>query len=597
MNSHSKNAIASIAVAVFALGAAWAVHRFHKPGQLDVISAQAMDMSRMRPPQGAAPVSLAAVRRGSLGDTVTYTGSVLPFNEQDISPRITGALTALRVYPGDHVRAGQEVARLDSAEVAAKTDQAVQEARAAQVNAEVARLTHHLHHRAAVAQATAQVMSAGQGVADARAEAQAARDAIADARAGVQSAQASADYWTAEIAREKQLADAGAASRQEYQNELSQAQGAFAALTQARAKVRQAASMAQASDAKIQVAAGQVDAARASEDMAQADLVVAEAQAAQAQAGASASEAAVREAAVVQGYTRILAPMDGVVTERPVAPGTLVQPGTVILRIAQIDRVRVQAHVAASDLTGVRVGAPVEIATQDGGQAIAAKVSSVFPSANMDTRTAVVEAVLPNAGGRLQPGAFVTMKIAKRSGVSGMQVPADAVVSQGGQSFVWIAKDAGGAAETVYECQICHMHYSAARAAKNHYRDPMDGGKLLPVKTASPASGPATAHEVPVRTGASDGDWTEVSSDDLAPTDKVVDHGQAGLTEGARIVTTAWGEDGPKSLPDAASANAGLTVYRCEKCGMTYSEADARKNNFIDPMDGGRLTPVKGGAL
>ncbi|BDI31046.1 hypothetical protein CCAX7_30970 [Capsulimonas corticalis] len=595
-----KNLLSALALVLIFVVTLAAVGRYHKPGQLDVISAQAMDMSAMRPPAGAAPVSLVAVRRGSLGETVTYTGSVLPFNEQDISPRITGTLVALPVYPGDQVRAGQLVAELDSAEVSAKTQQAVQAARGASINARVAHLTHHLHHRAAVAQAAAQFSAAAQGVADAQAEAQASGDAIADAEAGVQSAQAGADYWKTEIAREKQLADAGAASRQEYQSELAQAQTAFSALSQARAKVSQAKAMAQAAQAKVSVAKRQVDAAQASQDMAQADLVVAEAQAQQAQAGAAETQAAVREAAVIQGYTRITAPLSGVVTERPAAPGTLAQPGMVILKIAEIDRVRVQANVAASDLSGIRPGASVEIAAQDGGDSIAAKITSVFPSANMNTRTAVIEAVVPNPGHRLQPGAFVTMRIDKqRGGIGGaeLMVPASAIVSQGGQSYVWIAKGAGGPAKTEYECAICHMRYSAEQAAKNHYRDPMDGGKLTPVKSAdTPAAGGASAHKVIVQIGASDGTSSEVTSDELTATDQVIAQGMAGLTEGARIVVTEWGTNGPKSLPDAASANAGLTVYRCDKCGMTYSEADAKKNNFIDPMDGGHLTPVKGSA-
>ena len=41
------------------------------------------------------------------------------------------------------------------------------------------------------------------------------------------------------------------------------------------------------------------------------------------------------------------------------------------------------------------------------------------------------------------------------------------------------------AAATWYVCAKCHMKYSAAEAKKDHYIDPMDGGKLVPMKTAS----------------------------------------------------------------------------------------------------------------
>ena len=36
-------------------------------------------------------------------------------------------------------------------------------------------------------------------------------------------------------------------------------------------------------------------------------------------------------------------------------------------------------------------------------------------------------------------------------------------------------------AATTYQCSKCHMAYSAAQAKKYHYRDPMDGGALVPV--------------------------------------------------------------------------------------------------------------------
>ena len=40
------------------------------------------------------------------------------------------------------------------------------------------------------------------------------------------------------------------------------------------------------------------------------------------------------------------------------------------------------------------------------------------------------------------------------------------------------------AAATTYECTKCHMKVSAATAKKDHYKDSMDGGTLVPVKTA-----------------------------------------------------------------------------------------------------------------
>lgn len=47
------------------------------------------------------------------------------------------------------------------------------------------------------------------------------------------------------------------------------------------------------------------------------------------------------------------------------------------------------------------------------------------------------------------------------------------------------------AATTTYQCQKCHMKVAAATAKKDHYKDPMDGGKLLPVVAAPAKATPA----------------------------------------------------------------------------------------------------------
>lgn len=36
-------------------------------------------------------------------------------------------------------------------------------------------------------------------------------------------------------------------------------------------------------------------------------------------------------------------------------------------------------------------------------------------------------------------------------------------------------------AVTAYQCAKCHMTFTAAQAKKDRYKDPMDGGKLVPV--------------------------------------------------------------------------------------------------------------------
>ena len=48
------------------------------------------------------------------------------------------------------------------------------------------------------------------------------------------------------------------------------------------------------------------------------------------------------------------------------------------------------------------------------------------------------------------------------------------------------AKHARPAVQAVYQCSKCHMKFSAAQAKKDHYMDPMDGGKLVALKSSAP---------------------------------------------------------------------------------------------------------------
>lgn len=586
-----------LVLALFAAGSSFAVQRFHKPGQLDVISAQAMDMSEMRPPSGAAPVELASVTQGSLQDSVTYTGTVQAYNEQVITSRITGRILTISVYPGDSVHAGQIVAQLDTQELSTKTAQADAMAEQAQTAALGAELTHHLHHPAALELAADQVDVAKEGVLDAEAQEKAAGDGISEANAEVVSAQAQADYWKTELAREKQLADAGAASTQEYQNELAQASAAAAALTQAAAKRSEAQSALASSQARTRAALRQTAAAKSALGMAHADIVIAGVQVQEAQAGSAAASAAAQEAGVEQGYGTIVAPVNAVVVARSASPGTLVDPGMPILTLAEMDRVRVQANVAVDDLAGISVGSPVQISLSDGAEPIHAFVSAVFPSANEETRTAVVEADIPNLGHVLLPGAFVTMNISRRVHNMVLEAPADSVVTEGGESYVWVALGGSGTSNSgKYRATGCGLIYSAADAKKYHYVCPMDHSKIVPIASTgqpSVSGGALEAHRVGVTAGASDGVLTELTSSDLHSGDRVVRQGQAGLSEGSRLVETAWGPNGPMTLPTAAQAAYGEVRFRCEICGLTFSAADAAKDGYHDPMDGGKLVPIQ----
>jgi RND family efflux transporter MFP subunit len=113
-----------------------------------------------------------------------------------------------------------------------------------------------------------------------------------------------------------------------------------------------------------------------------------------------------------------------------------------ILKIAQIDRVRLQANVGEKDLPAIRAGTPVTVTAAGAGQApVTARVTSVAPFVDQGPRTAVVEALVDNAGRRFLPGQYVTMQFVTGSRSAALTVPLGAVSRLGGAAKVWIARD------------------------------------------------------------------------------------------------------------------------------------------------------------
>lgn len=331
------------------------------------------------------PIEAAPVVREPIAGTVTYTGSVAAFSEEDIYPRVTGRIVEMPVYPGDAVRAGQILARLDDVELSSRVREA--------------------EGMAATARASRAQMEADLG---------AARHGIVQMERELAMVEAELGYARGVAARSERLVGVGAISRQEYENDRSMATGLEAKREAARAKLEQARAMEGSAVKKLEAA----------------DAMIAQ------------SAAALRTATVVRDYVTIEAPSPGYVVKRLVAPGVLVQPGMAIFKIARIDRVRLQANVGERDLAGIRVGTPVDVRSLASDQAaLRARVTSVFPFVDQGPRTAVVEALVDNPARRLLPGQYVAMTIVIGERPGALTVPRAAVARLGRASIVWVARD------------------------------------------------------------------------------------------------------------------------------------------------------------
>jgi len=140
-------------------------------------------------------------------------------------------------------------------------------------------------------------------------------------------------------------------------------------------------------------------------------------------------EAALATAAQLEaalGKLTLVAPFSGVIVERLAQPGELLAPGGRLVRIADLDRLRVEAEVDEYDLPSLAVGRDVAIEVEGTAGTLAGRVEEVpaavslrrlkplDPARPSDIRVALVKVALPREA-RLKLGQRVELAIASGS--------------------------------------------------------------------------------------------------------------------------------------------------------------------------------------
>ncbi len=449
--------IASIALTAFA------VQRFRLPGQSNMLESLAMDMNTMKPEPGSVPVGVTQVTLRRVQPELIYTGTVRGLNEISIAARVDGRLSAVRVYTGSRVRRGQLLASLSAPELGAQIDTAQAEQQEVQAELKV------------LAQEAQRLLS----------EEQTANASIGEAQAELKTAEANLAYWRERLPRELELYQAGGIAKEEYQRYQADHQGAESGVQAARQRLNAAES-----ERKTRQALRRENLAR---------------QGAQ-KKSISRAGSSVRERQIQQGFTQITAPVSGVITERLLAPGSIVTAGTPILTLAQIDSVRIQVRISESDSSGLNIGDMLVFnsAAQPDNE-IEASVSSISPSSGANTRTQIVEAIVSNPEGQLLPGHSVKVRLRKGMGEAPKPaIPERALVQIQGQDSVWTIRN-------------------------------------------------GRAHLVPVTVEATGRDWVSVS--ELEKGTAIISEGYEGLSEGLVVTPVRWTENGPERLPEAGGSN------------------------------------------
>ena len=243
-------------------------------------------------------------------------------------------------------------------------------------------------------------------------------------------------------------------------------------LNQARAQVLQAAASLQQSKASLQQAQANLDLAHITRDRythlsgtravtqqsvdeveqafnaRTADVAAATANIAVAQANLQSQKANVQRLTQLQGFERVVAPFDGVITARNVEQGDLVNDGSGngsrdLFSIAQSNVLRVQVEVPQSSALAIKDGQTAVLTVREmPGREYTATVTRSAESVDLAARTMLTEVQVDNRDGSLVPGMYGEVKFVITQSQPSLIIPTTAlVIDKNGTHVVAVTPD------------------------------------------------------------------------------------------------------------------------------------------------------------
>ena len=308
-------------------------------------------------------------------------------NEVIVSSRIPGRIQTLTVDEGDDVRAGQLIATIQSADLAAARN-------AAQATA----LSQRYKMQGASDTERQTTSGTASQVTNAEAQLRAAQAALAQA-------QAQYEHQQADSRRTVALAAQGVMSEQASEEAATSLDAAKAAVDSAKHNVAAAQAslkVAVANTIQAQTAAKTVAATRS--DMKNAQALLDQAQ-------------------VQLGYAQIFAPVSGKVNVRAARQGEVVEAGTPIVTITDLTQTWVYAPLPETEADSVEVGDTLRVVMPSGatiqGKIIAKAAEADFATQRdvsrrkRDIKTVQLKLLIDNPGMRFVPGMTAEVYIPK----------------------------------------------------------------------------------------------------------------------------------------------------------------------------------------
>lgn len=304
-------------------------------------------------------------------DDAEVDGHLMP-----LSARISGYVQKVNVDDNQYVTAGSVLVEIDPHDYQAALDQARANLADAQATAQSLNVNVPITSVSTVSQtssAQAEVDSAQAGISAAQQQFDAANAQLAQEQANDVRAQA-------DLVRYKQLVDKQEVSQQTYDQALATAKASAASV--AAAKASAAAAQQQVFQARSKLASAEAD--LRSSQTGPRQVAASRSRASSAEATVKAKQAALEAAELNLQYTKIIAPVNGVVS-KSVEVGMNVQPGQQLLTIVPLDDVWVTANFKETQLKYMRPGQRATFKVDANGRVYKGHVDSIAGSSGART--------------------------------------------------------------------------------------------------------------------------------------------------------------------------------------------------------------------
>jgi membrane fusion protein, multidrug efflux system len=304
-------------------------------------------------------------------DDAQVDGHLMP-----LSARISGYIIKVNVDDNQYVQAGAALAEIDPKDYQVAVDNARADLAVAEANAQ----SLNINVPVTSVNTSSQTTASEADVENARAGIEAAEKQFDATKAQLNQAEANDWKAQADLVRYKQLVEKQEISQQVYDQSYATARATTAAVASAQASA--AAAQQQVTQAHSRLAQAQAN-LRASLTGPQ-QVASTRARALSAVAAAKQKEASLEQALLNLQYTKILAPVSGVVTKNAEV-GMNVQPGQQLFSIVPLEDVWVTANFKETELKYMRPGQRAEIKVDANGRTYKGHVDSIANSSGART--------------------------------------------------------------------------------------------------------------------------------------------------------------------------------------------------------------------